>query len=77
MSPADRPLLNRRLVQAATDAIDYVTHEPCHIPEPRRSLRKSRHAVGCDAIEPCELISPARRNRSRRPPAAHEPRRAE
>jgi len=35
MSPAGRLLLNRRLVQAPIDAIDYViTHELCHVEEP-------------------------------------------
>jgi len=35
MSPSSRLLLNRRLVQAPVDAIDYViTHELCHIAEP-------------------------------------------
>ncbi len=35
MSPAHRLLLNRRLVQAPIDTIDYViTHELCHIAEP-------------------------------------------
>lgn len=35
MSPSGRLLLNRRLIQASTDAIDYViTHELCHIAEP-------------------------------------------
>lgn len=35
MSPSGRLLLNRRLVQAPVDAIDYViTHELCHIAEP-------------------------------------------
>ena len=35
MSPAGRLLLNRRLVQAPVDAIDYViTRELCHVAEP-------------------------------------------
>ena len=35
MSPSSRLLLNRRLIQAPVDAIDYViTHELCHIEEP-------------------------------------------
>ena len=35
MSPSGRLLLNRRLIQAPTDAIDYViTHELCHIAQP-------------------------------------------
>ncbi|NNH60335.1 M48 family metallopeptidase [Rhizobium laguerreae] len=35
MSPAKRLMLNKRLIQAPVDAIDYViTHELCHIPEP-------------------------------------------
>ena len=35
MSPASRLLLNRRLIEAPVDAIDYViTHELCHIAEP-------------------------------------------
>ena len=35
MSPAHRLLLNRRLVEAPVDAIDYIiTHELCHIAEP-------------------------------------------
>ena len=35
MSPAGHLLLNRRLVQASVDAIDYViTHELCHVAEP-------------------------------------------
>jgi predicted metal-dependent hydrolase len=35
MSPAGRLLLNRRLIQAPVDAIDYViTHELCHVAEP-------------------------------------------
>lgn len=35
MSPAGRLLLNRRLIEAPTDTIDYViTHELCHIFEP-------------------------------------------
>lgn len=35
MSPAGRLMLNLRLIEAPTDAIDYViTHELCHIAEP-------------------------------------------
>ncbi|MFZ1774721.1 MAG: M48 family metallopeptidase [Rhizobiaceae bacterium] len=35
MFPAGRLLLNRRLIEAPVDAIDYViTHELCHIAEP-------------------------------------------
>ncbi|MBL4626433.1 MAG: M48 family metallopeptidase [Roseicyclus sp.] len=35
MSPARRLLLNKRLIEAPIDAIDYViTHELCHITEP-------------------------------------------
>jgi predicted metal-dependent hydrolase len=35
MSPNHRLLLNRRLIQAPIDTIDYViTHELCHIAEP-------------------------------------------
>ena len=35
MSPAGRLLLNRRLIEAPVDTIDYViTHELCHIAEP-------------------------------------------
>lgn len=35
MSPAGRLLLNRRLIEAPVDAIDYViTHELCHMAEP-------------------------------------------
>lgn len=35
MSPAGRFLINRRLIEAPVDAIDYViTHELCHIAEP-------------------------------------------
>jgi predicted metal-dependent hydrolase len=35
MSPSGQLLLNRRLVQAPVDAIDYViTHELCHVAEP-------------------------------------------
>jgi hypothetical protein len=35
LSPASRLLLNRRLIEAPVDAIDYViTHELCHIAEP-------------------------------------------
>lgn len=38
MSPAGRLLLNRRLIEAPVDAIDYViTHELCHIPQPHHS----------------------------------------
>lgn len=38
MSPAGRLLLNRRLIQAPVQAIDYViTHKPCHIAEPYHS----------------------------------------
>ncbi len=35
MSPGSRLLLNRRLIEAPTDTVDYViTHELCHISEP-------------------------------------------
>ncbi|MFC3086275.1 M48 metallopeptidase family protein [Tabrizicola soli] len=35
MSPASRLLLNRRLIEAPLDAVDYViTHELCHIAVP-------------------------------------------
>ena len=35
MSPGWRLMLNRRLIEAPVDAIDYViTHELCHIAEP-------------------------------------------
>ena len=35
MSPGGRLLLNRRLIEAPTDSIDYViTHELCHMSEP-------------------------------------------
>lgn len=38
MSPSSRLLLNRRLVQAPVDAIDYViTHELCHIRQPHHN----------------------------------------
>lgn len=38
MSPARRLMLNRRLIHAPTDTIDYViTHELCHIKEPNHS----------------------------------------
>jgi predicted metal-dependent hydrolase len=38
MSPARRLVLNRRLIHAPTDAIDYViTHELCHIEQPNHS----------------------------------------
>ena len=38
LSPSLRLLLNRRLIEAPVDAIDYViTHELCHIAEPRHS----------------------------------------
>jgi predicted metal-dependent hydrolase len=38
MSPRGRLMLNRRLIHAPTDAIDYViTHELCHIEEPNHS----------------------------------------
>lgn len=38
MSPARRLMLNRRLIHAPTDAIDYViTHELCHIEVPNHS----------------------------------------
>lgn len=38
MSPSKRLLLNRRLIQAPVDAIDYVIiHELCHIDEPNHS----------------------------------------
>ncbi len=40
MSPASRLLLNRRLIEAPIDAIDYViTHELCHVTEPNHSSR--------------------------------------
>lgn len=40
MSPGSRLLLNRRLIEAPTDAIDYViTHELCHITEPHHGLK--------------------------------------
>jgi len=40
MSPAGRLLLNRRLIEAPLDAIDYViTHELCHIAEPHHGRR--------------------------------------
>ncbi|MBU3887920.1 M48 family metallopeptidase [Methylosinus sp. KRF6] len=39
MSPSRRLLLNRRLIEAPTDAIDYViTHELCHIAVPHHGL---------------------------------------
>lgn len=39
MSPSRRLMLNRRLIHAPTDAIDYViTHELCHIEEPNHSV---------------------------------------
>lgn len=39
MSPAGRLLLNRRLVHAPVDAIDYVvTHELCHMAEPHHGI---------------------------------------
>ncbi|NKJ02469.1 putative metal-dependent hydrolase [Novosphingobium sp. SG707] len=35
MSPGARVMLNRRLIEAPLDAIDYViTHELCHVTEP-------------------------------------------
>jgi predicted metal-dependent hydrolase len=38
MSPARQLLLNRRLIEAPTDGIDYViTHELCHIAEPHHN----------------------------------------
>ncbi|MBD1549591.1 M48 family metallopeptidase [Roseibium aggregatum] len=40
MSPGSRLLLNRRLIEAPTDAVDYViTHELCHISEPNHGPR--------------------------------------
>ncbi len=40
MSPSSRLLLNRRLIEAPVDAIDYViTHELCHIAEPHHGPR--------------------------------------
>lgn len=40
MSPGSRLLLNRRLIEAPTDALDYViTHELCHISEPNHGPR--------------------------------------
>lgn len=39
MSSAGRLLLNRRLVQAPVDAIDYVIiHELCHVTEPNHGV---------------------------------------
>ena len=38
LSPSSRLLLNRRLIEAPVDAIDYViTHELCHIAEPHHA----------------------------------------
>jgi predicted metal-dependent hydrolase len=38
MSPSGGLVLNRRLIEAPVDAIDYViTHELCHIAEPHHS----------------------------------------
>lgn len=40
MSPAQRLLLNRRLIEAPRESIDYViTHELCHIAEPNHGPR--------------------------------------
>lgn len=40
MSPGSRLLLNRRLIEAPVDAVDYViTHELCHISEPNHGPR--------------------------------------
>lgn len=40
MSPGSRLLLNKRLIEAPTDAVDYViTHELCHISEPNHGPR--------------------------------------
>lgn len=40
MSPSGSLLLNRRLIQAPVDAIDYViTHELCHVAEPHHGSR--------------------------------------
>ncbi|WP_423210480.1 M48 family metallopeptidase [Paracoccus yeei] len=57
MSPAGRLLLNRRLVQAPVDAIDYViTHELCHVAEPHhgsllRSPRQGDARLGAPEAE--------------------------
>jgi len=40
MSPGSRLMLNRRLIEAPVDAIDYViTHELCHVTEPNHGQR--------------------------------------
>ena len=58
MSPAERLLLNRRLVQAPVDAIDYViTHELCHVAEPHH---------GAAFFDPLDKVMPDWERRKQR-----------